>query len=317
MTSAPGFAFVHLSDPHLTSLDTVGWRQLISKRLLGYLSWRLKRRAIHRVEVLDALARDLKNQHFDHLVVTGDLTHIALPEEFSEARLWLDSLGDPENVSIVPGNHDAYVRIPERQGLGKWAPYIASDADVPVEAGDNCFNFPTLRIRQGVAFIGLSSAVPTLPFLATGRVGRAQRKRFAHLLQWAGQRGLCRVVLIHHPPVPGVEIWRKRLVDADEIGDIIDAQGAELILHGHCHQDVENRLTFAGKNQVPVIGVPSALSMHSDPERVARYYLYNVNVTPTTWQLDVSVHAYNIESDSFRPCRQTTIEVPRTTAAAG
>lgn len=64
-----GLVFAHLSDPHLTSLQGVRWRQLMNKRMLGYLSWRRKRRAEHRGEVLDALLEDLQHTRPEHLVL--------------------------------------------------------------------------------------------------------------------------------------------------------------------------------------------------------------------------------------------------------
>ena len=74
-----GLYFAQLSDPHLTSLQRVRWRQLMNKRVLGYLSWHRKRRAEHRGEVLDALLCDLRQTQPEHIVITGDLTHIGLP----------------------------------------------------------------------------------------------------------------------------------------------------------------------------------------------------------------------------------------------
>ena len=313
----PDLSFVHLSDPHLTSLEAVRWQQLVSKRLLGYLSWVRKRRAELRSEVLQALTRDLKNQDYDHLVITGDLTHISLPEEFIQARQWLDSLGEPGKVSVVPGNHDAYVRISAAQGLGQWAPYTASDADIPAAPDGDDGDFPSLRIRGPVAFIGLSSAVPTLPLLATGKLGRRQLKRFEALLQWTQAQGYCRVVSIHHPPVPGLEKWRKRLIDAEQVAAIIDRQGAELVLHGHCHRPVENWLSYASKPQIPVIGAPSALSIHPDPDRVARYYLYRVHALQGYWRLDVTAHAYIHADDAFQLVQEMTFKLPRETASLG
>ena len=210
--------FAQLSDPHLSSPEGARWRDLANKRLLGYLSWRRRRRAEHRVEVLDALKRDLLGTCPGHLVITGDLTQIALPDEFRQARAWLDSLGSPGEVTVVPGNHDAYVPVPWAQGLSRWQPYLVSD-DAPGDGrADSAESvFPSLRVRGPVAFIGLSSARPTAPLLATGRLGGGQLERLERLLEQTRSQGLFRVVLLHHPPVPGEERWRKRLTDAAQL----------------------------------------------------------------------------------------------------
>ncbi|MEJ2202418.1 MAG: metallophosphoesterase [Desulfuromonadaceae bacterium] len=121
------FSLAHFSDPHLSSLAAVSPRDLLCKRLLGYLSWWRKRRRIHRREILDALLRDLRQVAPDHLAITGDLTHIALPDEFRQVARWLERVGPPQEVTVVPGNHDAYVAVPWRDGQARWAPYLAAD----------------------------------------------------------------------------------------------------------------------------------------------------------------------------------------------
>ena len=102
--------FAQLSDPHLSSPAPVRATDLLGKRALGYLSWRLARRHRHLAEVLAALVQDLRAAQADHVVVTGDLTHLGLPHEFEQARRWLDALGPAPALSVVPGNHDAYAR---------------------------------------------------------------------------------------------------------------------------------------------------------------------------------------------------------------
>ena len=47
----------HISDLHIGPLPPVTPRNLLSKRLLGYLSWRSRKQRIHRIEVLAALER--------------------------------------------------------------------------------------------------------------------------------------------------------------------------------------------------------------------------------------------------------------------
>ena len=49
--------------------------------------------------------------------------------------------------------------------------------------------------------IGLSTAVPTAPFLATGHLGREQIVMLAAALERYGREGLFRVVMVHHPPI--------------------------------------------------------------------------------------------------------------------
>ena len=103
------FTLAHLSDLHLAAAQPP-LAKLLSKRGLGFINWQRKRKFIHRPEVLDAMTRDLKSQSFDHIAVTGDLVNLALPEEYLRAQQWLQTLADPHDVTVVPGNHDVYVR---------------------------------------------------------------------------------------------------------------------------------------------------------------------------------------------------------------
>src|SRR4029450_13323153 len=108
MSSDHVFTLAHLSDPHLTSLRGVRLRDLGNKRILGYLSWWRRRRRVHRIETLDAVVADMRDSAPDHIAVTGDLTHVGLPDECADALRWLQSLGNSDRVSLVPGNHDRY-----------------------------------------------------------------------------------------------------------------------------------------------------------------------------------------------------------------
>ena len=88
--------------------------------------------------------------------------------------------------------------------------------------------FPFLRVRGGVALIGLSSAVPTGPLMATGRLGQDQIARFAALLDETRARGLARVVMIHHPPLLSGATAMRNLTDAREFEAIVTQHGAEV-----------------------------------------------------------------------------------------
>ena len=105
--------------------------ELAGKRGLGFINWQRGRKYIHRRETLDAITRDLKAAAADHIAVTGDLVNLSLPIEYAAARAWLDTLGPPHDVTVIPGNHDAYVP----QALGGpekfWGDYMRGDDGAP------------------------------------------------------------------------------------------------------------------------------------------------------------------------------------------
>lgn len=292
--------FAHLSDPHLSSLEHVRIQDLLNKRVLGYLSWKRHRRREHLSEVLAALVCDLNLTRPDHVVVTGDLTHLGLPSEFRQVRRWLDTVGGPKDVTVVPGNHDAYVHTPWAQTFALWAPYM--DSDMPASFHPSSqrtqTTFPSLRVRGQVAFIGLSTARPSAPFFATGSLGPKQLQHLGELLAETGRKALFRTVLIHHPPTSGTISWRKRLTDRHALRSILAKHGVELVLHGHSHRSSLSQIDTRG-GRTPVIGVPSASAIGVRRGRRAQYHIYQVTKHAESWTVRLDVRGYSPGDERF------------------
>jgi 3',5'-cyclic AMP phosphodiesterase CpdA len=300
------FTFAHLSDPHLAIQSAPGLRNLLNKRLIGYVSWRTRRRAIHETRVLAALTKEIKQAETDHVAITGDLTNIALPAEFIEARRWLEEFGPPERITVVPGNHDAYVGVPWDAALGLWAEYMRGDTEQLNSTAD----FPTVRLRGPVAFVGVSSAHPSAPHLAVGSLGEAQLAELEHRLWELGRESRFRVVLIHHPPVPGTVGRRASLLDGKDFAATIERAGAELILHGHMHR-MSHKVLPTRRGPVPVIGVASASARSQNAHREqAQFHLYTIQQRSPGWHLDLEIRALDESTLSFRQHRRLNIPVP-------
>lgn len=266
----------HLTDVHLGPIAGFGPRYWNLKRAAGYYNWVRNRRFVHRRDVLDRIVADVAGQRPDHIVVTGDLVNIGLPEEHINALAWLQALGPPERVTVIPGNHDIYARIGRDPGTRRWVAYMASD-DKGAEFVRVGWDFPFVRILGEVALVGVNSAVPTPPFMAWGRVGRDQLAAFAETLERLSRASLFRVVLIHHPPLPGQASRARGLIDAAELETVLSRNGAELVMHGHNHL---NMLAW-GKGpagRFPVVGGPSAsLGRRHRREPLARYNLLRID----------------------------------------
>ena len=206
------FVIAHITDPHLSPAPMPGFADLRLKRVMGFINWKRGRERLNDMALLKRLVEDLRAQRPDHVAVTGDLVNIGMPIEFQRAALWMETLGEPADVSFVPGNHDAYVRASMPLLATTFAPWATSD-----DAPESKATYPYLRVRGEIAIIGLSSAVPTAPLMATGRLGKKQLEAFAELLRQTGAKGLARVVLIHHPPLAGVTPPLRGLSDAAAI----------------------------------------------------------------------------------------------------
>ena len=84
----------------------------------------------------------------DHIAVTGDLVNIALGGEFVQARDYLAKLGSGDHVTVVPGNHDAYVALPWAGSTGLWNDYMTGrHADEATRSGRHGMprDFPFMR----------------------------------------------------------------------------------------------------------------------------------------------------------------------------
>lgn len=247
----------HVTDPHLGPLLRPTLAELRSKRLSGFLSWEFRRSFRHRQEVLEAVLADMAEWRPDQVAVTGDLANLSLPEEFVRAAAWLRRLGAPENVGLVPGNHDAYVEGSWRAGRQLWQPWMTGDDGRP--------GFPWLRRRPPLLLIGLSSAEPSPWFRATGRLGRAQIEALDALLSAVADEDSIRILLVHHPPLAGVP-RRKALLDRAELAAVLARHGVELVLSGHIHRFELGRLE-TGARPVPVLVTPSASLLADGPKR--------------------------------------------------
>jgi 3',5'-cyclic AMP phosphodiesterase CpdA len=275
------FTLAHLSDPHLPPLPKPRLRDLAGKRALGYLNWIRNRRKFHRREVLDALVSDIQAQAPDHIAVTGDIVNLALEAEFAPARAWLESVGAPDRVTVVPGNHDAYVRATQHRFAEAWGSYL--DAD---QAPNGPAMFPLLRRRGPLMLISLSSAVPTPPLMATGRLGLPQLNRLERLLADSATADALRVLLVHHPLRSNAR--SKRLTDSHLLLALLKQHGVELILHGHDH--VHSTIWVEGPNgQIPAIGVPSASAIAHGKYPAAAYNLFSIERDGTAWRVEQTV----------------------------
>jgi 3',5'-cyclic AMP phosphodiesterase CpdA len=281
------FSLAHLSDPHLPPLPAPRLSELAGKRALGYLNWTRNRHRFHRRDVVDVLLSDLQAQAPDHIAITGDLVNLALEAEFAPALAWLESVGPPERVTVVPGNHDAYVRATRHLFAETWGSYLAGD-DASRQDGDS---FPALRRRGPVALIGVSSAVPTPPLMATGWLGRNQMDALERILATLATEPVFRILLIHHPLRSRARA--KRLTDSSELLALLKQYGVELVLHGHDH--VHSTIWVEGPNgsSIPAIGVPSASALAHGHYPHAAYNLFSIARDGDGWRCQQTVRGIN------------------------
>ncbi len=289
------FSLAHLSDLHLGPLPAGSARRHFAlKRTIGVFNWRLNRHRVHSMAVASAIAADIVASAPDHVALTGDMVNVAAHDEFTAAARWLRNFGDPGWISFVPGNHDTYVRMDWKHGLAHFADYMQGDMRVALaqSSAQIATPFPYVRLRRNVALIGVSTAVPQPLHRAAGLLGDTQLESLAYLLSDLRERGYARVVMIHHPPLPGLALPRKALADAPALRDVLENHGAELVLHGHNHEHMLNTLN-SRFGMVHVLGVPSASLIQSEHHPVAAWNHYRILRQGGKWHIQVTVRSFD------------------------
>jgi 3',5'-cyclic AMP phosphodiesterase CpdA len=156
--------------------------------------------------------------------------------------------------------------------------------------------------------MGLTSAVATAPFMATGRLGPEQIARLEALLPRLA--GHFRVVMIHHPPGRSRSGRFKRLTDAAALRATLARHGAELVLHGHDHVHALDWLP-GPRGPIPALGVPSASATplaghHVEP---AAYNLYRIDESAGAWRCEAVTRGFSADADGVVELKRQELEI--------
>jgi len=303
--------FVQLSDLHLSSIGIPNPLCLLNKRILGYLSWLRKRRHTHQRWVLDLAIDKLKELSIDHCTITGDLTHIGLKNEFEQVQSWLAKLGSPENVTLIPGNHDLYVNERWSKSFKLWEKYLYGDSspNSSFEYTDNALTqlnqfYPIVRIRKHVAFIGLNSAFNAPWFRATGYIHDQEIERLKNILSSPELNDFCKVLLIHHPITLTHTPPRKRLINHEALKSLLYDYPVNLVLHGHGHHSCSEYIATKDTANIPVIGMSSSSSISQKPNYEAEFILFEISQEPEGWSIQKQSYTLDLHQRGFTANQQ-------------
>lgn len=217
-------------------------------------------------------------------------------------------------MSLVPGNHDAYTKGAHRsQRFSQYfAPYLRSDLplgdaderDDGAPRGDGGGSaFPFVHLRGPVAFIGLSTAWPRPPLVASGRLGPVQLRALERVLSHPEVRRRTPIVLQHHPfhnPASRAKTLLEGLGDAAAEGRLLRHVSRGLLLHGHLHRRIHRKL-HTERGHIDAVGAASASLLHESDERMAGFNVYEV---------DDAGAIRGITSHRFVPGQEAFREVP-------
>ena len=296
----------HISDLHVLGRTGVQLRRvLFNKRLTGYVNLLAQRARNYRRENLLAVVAAAAAAA-DQLVVTGDITNLSLEAEYEEARRLLDEAAGSTEVTVVPGNHDIYLPfiLRERRFPHHFSPYLHSDLPelaLDLQAGP----FPSVKLRGAAAIIGLTTAVPRPPFVSAGIVGRPQLEALSRVLRHPEVEKRTPVILLHHSPFDSrlrVAQLQGGLVDARALREALQPLRRGLVLYGHLHERLHQRLPTE-RGELNAVCATAAALAHPDERIRAAFNLYELDDDGRL----ASVQARVLEPDSLR---FRTVEFP-------
>lgn len=288
----------HFSDLHLLSLEGARVLDFANKRWIGGLNLITNRGRHYHTHVFEALVRDINEQGIEHCICTGDITNLALEQEFRYARERFDQIEiGPSEVTVLPGNHDAYVAKGADYFTGYFSDYTEPDDGWRWDDGD----WPLVRVRGSIAVIGLSTSLATPWFTAYGIVGDRQLDRLRQVLADDRLRGCHRIVAIHHPPAGSYARSRIRgLRDRHALAEVLADVGAELVIHGHEHRDLRHTLPGPDGGEIPVLGIQSGTYEAGKADRRARYRIFDTGgQTGRELELRQTTRVWDPDAEAF------------------
>lgn len=289
----------HFSDTHVLSLKGVRPRHFLNKRWTGGVNLALNRSRHYRTEIFIRVLEAVSALDVDHAICSGDLVNLALEGEFEMVAGLLRAHFRADQLTLVPGNHDYYVKAAIDAGLFErsFRDFLPGDIDLGLAPGRR---YPVTRLLDEVAVIGLSSAIPTPVFVANGEIGREQLAGLQVALAHPEARRRFRLVMLHHPllPEPARRLdTMRRLVDAPAVIGTLRASPAtrpHLVVHGHNHEF--KQMAVPG-TETPIIQVASA-SRAGNRSRAE----FNVYVIEDGALARIERHIHDPVSGAFTAC---------------
>lgn len=260
-----------MTDIHVPDFTDLRPVDFLGKRATGWVNFTRKRSEEYDQNIVRAGVARFVAERPDLVVISGDLTNLALPSEFRASLKLLDPLREAGIRTVVfPGNHDYYVPAAANGQFEELC-----EGWQPADRRGDAF-YPFVCRAGDVAVLCFNSAIPTPPMLAYGLVDDAQIARGKDLAAAEAAAGRTIVFALHHHPTKAPHKkreWTRGLRNAHAFRAAAAECGAVLVMHGHNHYEHARRMLDA--EQVCISGISSSTtSKGSPPERVGQIGLY-------------------------------------------
>jgi 3',5'-cyclic-AMP phosphodiesterase len=254
----------HLTDLHMLERDHHQRRGMARTRL-QFLSTGAALDAEARLRRATRMLQLAMRGGADHILLTGDLTEDGVDSQFEMLAEALDLSGvEPERVTLLPGNHDAYVDFQayDRALAGPLRAYRATSREGAVTVLEDAVIVPISTTIEGQWFTRSRGAI------RSNDVARVRR-----IASDSVSRDRAMVVAQHHPPshhpVFAVE-WFDGVDNVAAMRDLLYERSRVHVLHGHTHRRSTKHLS--GREHAQIYCAASVRDQHDTTELSLRFY---------------------------------------------
>jgi 3',5'-cyclic AMP phosphodiesterase CpdA len=299
-----------MTDVHFLRVPAL--RRMLGKRALGLANLYVLGRKDYfdAARVVERAVADVLRRPPELFVLTGDLTALALDEEFEDARrAFLPLLSTLPSV-VIPGNHDEYTRgafVESRmeRWFGPWMSGGTWDAERGAWRGGGLGAGG--RVAWPVRFrLGDTDVVATNPcrpgLQAAGRFEPGAIERAEALVAESAAAGRQVVYLLHYPPMDAdgtpYDGRAHGLSDARELLLSLRRSPPHLVLHGHKHRCWRVDLPSEDGRSVPVFNCGSSSAVSPLADRAAGWFEYELRARQL---VSATRRMYESDGDRFVP----------------
>lgn len=230
---------IHISDVHfgvetIQFSDLIQAKSLFSKRMIGWGNKRLRRAGVTLPLLRSRLFEQISRDEWDYLVISGDLSTLALEKEFFEARKAIEPLMKIGKIILTPGNHDRYVSRALKPDLLK--AYFPECFPFNVKE-DPTGSFPIIQLAEDLMLFEMDMASPRGLISSKGKIQK-ELDPFKKKLE-STYKNITKIAIGHYPiflPPNVKEGYFHAIENRKALQQFLIESDVSLYLHGHIHK---------------------------------------------------------------------------------
>lgn len=223
------------------------------------------------IEKTKFLFNYLREERFDHVVITGDISHNANKDDYITLRAILNDNDflRSEKCTVIIGNHDIFGGVITAEDVLEFPSKCReTDYNAKVKEFYNYFSelfetatfasfdsvFPFAKVIKNIVFFGINSIdsysyIKNL-FASNGKINKVQREAVEKLFSLSTFKDKIKVALVHHhfskfhtdsldiknPLWNRIEKSTMKLRGKGKILNLFNKYNIKYVMHGHVHQ---------------------------------------------------------------------------------